>query len=84
MAATNNTAPLPPLPVGPTLDPVKMKMKELFSLLDKRQDQLTPDIQAKMQEMKVEEVQVERKHMHNAVDHHSDAKQELAAAHQAR
>ena len=37
-----------------------------------------------MQEMKVEEVQVEQKHMHNAVDHHSDAKQDLAAAHQAR
>lgn len=60
------------------------KMKELFALLDKRQDQLSPEIQAKMQEMKVEEVQVERKHMHNAVDHHSDAKQDLAAAHQAR
>ena len=37
-----------------------------------------------MQELKVEEVKVERKHMHNAVDHHGDAKQELAAANQAR
>lgn len=59
-------------------------MKELFSLLDKRQDQLTPEIQAKMQEMKVDEVKVERQHMHHAVDHHGDAKQELAAAHQVR
>ena len=80
--AASTAAPPPPLPAAPMIDPVKMK--ELFSLLDKRQDQLTPDIQAKMQEMKVEEVQVERKHMHNAVDHHSDAKQDLAAAHQAR
>ena len=64
------------------MDPAKLK--EFFALLGKRHDQLTPDIQAKMQELKVEEVKVERKHMHNAVDHHGDAKQELAAAQQAR
>lgn len=81
-STTTMATPPPPPPAGPAIDPVKMK--ELFSLLDKRQDQLTPEIQAKMQEMKVEEVKVERKHMHNAVDFHGDAKEELAAAHQAR
>ena len=80
--AAATATPPPPPPAGPALDPVKMK--ELFNLVDKRQDQLTPEIQAKMQEMKVDEVKVERAHMHHAVDHHGDAKQELAAAHQAR
>ena len=71
--AAATATPPPPPPAGPALDPVKMK--ELFNLLDKRQDQLTPEIQAKMQEMKVDEVKVERAHMHHAVDHHGDAKQ---------
>ena len=38
---------------SPAMDPAKLK--EFFALLGKRHDQLTPDIQAKMQELKVEE-----------------------------
>eukprot|EP00435_Cladocopium_sp_Y103_P035919 s36_g9.t1 len=75
-------APPPPPPAAPEMDPVKMR--ELLKLLEKRQDTLDPEIQTAVQEVKVVEAQTETAQLLSAVEYHGKAKQELAAAHQAR